>query len=479
MNVVSFFAPRPEHPFFRDYTPFLDLLRLSCERFGHQHLVLTDDPTVGDDAYVAPLPRSLMKATIAAQLAYLDDPQFANVPTMFTGADCVLARDPTQIDTRGVELVITTDDRFQDCRMNCGAIFIPRPKAVRWVWREALKRCGDDWGDDQTSLYSVIDEMRHNWLHVRELPCDPYNLAPDHPGDDCTRGTVLHFRGPRKDWMESYCQHWLGLGKGVTPRIAANMTPDDALQNVRINSARDLPWIPQIPEHGGHAVLVGGGPSVSYCLDEIKRRQEDGQTIFAMNGAGNFLLKNGIVPDYGVMLDGRQKNIEFICKTKHGWLLASRCDPEIFKRADENAVIWHFCEENNEDLMRDALPEARRLEPPLVIGGIVVGLTAMSLVFMMGFRNLHLYGYDSSDRDGQSHPWEQTETSQEGRRLEVWCSGQKFSCGYAMYAQAQAFAPWATALADHGATITVHGDGLLPTIARAMQRADMEQDTAA
>lgn len=469
MRVVSFFAPRPDHPFFQDYQPFLNLLRLSCERFGHQHLVLTDDPSVGDDAYVTELPRSLMKATIAAQLAYLDDPQFANVPTLFTGADCVLARDPAQIDTRGVDLVITVDDRFQDCRMNCGAMFIPRPKSVRWVWREALKRCGDDWGDDQISLYSVIDEMRANWLHVREIPCDPHNLAPDHPADDCRRGTVLHFRGARKDWMEAYCQYWLGLGSGVTPKITANMSPEAALANVRINAARDLPWVPQMPKHDGHAVLVGGGPSVADCVDEIRWRQENGQTIFAMNGAGRFLLNVGITPDYGVMLDGRSKNAEFLCETKRGWLLASRCHPVVFDQAGAAAVVWHFAEENDEALMRAALSDA---STPLVIGGIVVGLTAMSLVFMMGFRQLHLYGYDSSDRDGESHPWQQGETSPEMRRLEVWCDGQKFSCGYAMYAQAQAFGPWATTLAEHGATITVHGDGLLPTIARAMQRAD-------
>src|SRR6478752_5000517 len=101
MHVVSFYAPRPEHPFFRDYQPFLNLLRLSCARFGHRHIVLTDDPAVGDDAYVTDLPRSLMKATIAAQLAYLEDPQFAETPTLLTGADCVLARDPALIDCRG------------------------------------------------------------------------------------------------------------------------------------------------------------------------------------------------------------------------------------------------------------------------------------------------------------------------------------------------------------------------------------------
>jgi hypothetical protein len=49
-----------------------------------------------------------------------------------------------------------------------------------------------------------------------------------------------------------------------------------------------------------------------------------------------------------------------------------------------------------------------------------------------------------------------------------------------MYAQAKAFPEWAALLAEQGATITVHGDGLLPTIAHSMMAATMQQeDTAA
>lgn len=467
MNIVSFYAPRPEHPFFRDYTPFLDLLRLSCERFGHQHLVLTDDPAVGDDAYVTPLPRSLMKATIAAQLAYLVDPQFANVPTLLTGADCVLARDPTQIDTRGVDLVITTDDRFQDCRMNCGAIFIPRPKSVRWVWREALKRCGNDWGDDQTSLYSVIDEMRHNWLHVREIPCDPHNLAPDHPGDDCRRGTVLHFRGARKDWMVPYCHHWLGLGEGASVKAAPNTSEADMLANVRVNAARDdIEWLQSVPAHDKHAVLVGGGPSLADTLDDIRQRAAEGQTIFALNGTAKYLMEHGIRPHCGVILDPRPDNARFIVEGPH-WLLASQCDPVVLNAALPGAFLWHFLAEGGQD----AIAADRRDNALWVAGGLTVGLTAMCLVFALGYREIHLYGYDSSDRQDEGHAYAQTETNAEQTKVTAWCDGQAFQCGIAMYSQAHSFQQWAELLCESGATITVHGEGLLPTIAHLMQRA--------
>lgn len=465
MNIVSFFAPRPEHPFFQDYTPFLNLLRLSCERFGHRHIVLTDDASVGDDAYVVDLPRSLMKATIAAQLAYLSDPQFADTPTLLTGADCVLANDPMRMADHDADMVITVDDRFLDCRMNCGAIYISRPADLAAVWRGALEHCGDEWGDDQTSLYSVIEECRRDWLAVREVPCDPHNLAPNHPGDDCRRATVLHFRGPRKAWMVDYCHKWLGLGDGVTATALPNADEDETLANVALNSRRDLQWVPFRPAHDGHAVIVGGGPSLAGSLPDIQRRQKDGQAIFALNGTASFLAKHDIPPDFGVILDSRLENIRFILSGIR-WLLASQCHPAVFDAAP-SAALWHFAG----DGVLDAVPEIHRASAILIGGGITVGLTAMGLVFAMGYRKIHLYGYDSSDRDDAAHAYAQSEDAPERKRVEVWCDGRKFTSGIAMYAQAASFEKWSRLLADQGAIITVHGDGLLPTIAHAMQRA--------
>lgn len=462
MNICSFFAPRPEHPFFQDYTPFLALLRESCERFRHRHIVLTDDSTVGDDAYRVDLPRSLMRATLAAQLAYLSDPAFANTPTLLTGADCVLANDPAAVGFASHDLTITVDDRFADCRMNCGAIFVPRPHRVVTIWRNALARCGDDWGDDQTSLYAAIDDARHDWLTVREIPCDPYNLAPNDPGDDCRRGTVLHFRGPRKAWMVDYCHKWLRLGEGVTATALPNADEADTLANVRANSGRDLPWVHAREPHEHHAVLVGGGPSLIDSLPEIAERQKNGQIVFALNGTARFLIDRDITPDFGVMLDSRPNNARFVTPGVR-WLLASQCHPDVFD-ATEKPIVWHFAADG-------ALDALGRGDAMMIGGGITIGLTVMGLVFAMGYRNIHLYGYDSSDRDDAAHAYIQKQDAPEKKRVTVWCGGRFFTSGIAMYAQANAFEAWANLLADQGATITVHGDGLLPTIAREMQRA--------
>jgi hypothetical protein len=470
LNVISFYAPRPEHPFFQDYRPYLSLLRASCERFGHRHIVLTDDPMeVGaDDAYVVDLPRSLMKAVLAAQYAYLSDPEFANTPTVLVGADCVLANDPEPVFDGLFDIGITVGD-FADCRMNTGAIFIPRPCQVAEIWADALAHVGDDWGDDQTSLYrAILERPTHGlwWATLKELPVDPYNLAPEWPGDDCTRGVVLHFRGPRKRWMVDYCHNWLGLGEGVTVKTCPNTSDEDMLANVRANVVRKMSLAPITlkPAHGerAHAVLVGGGPSLESTLWEIERRAKDGQTIFALNGAAKWLNDRGVRPHYTVILDPRPSNADFIGHSD-AYLLASQCAPETFERAEGlPAQQWHFAMEGVAELIGDGT---------MIGGSVTVGLTAMSLVHTMGYRKIHLYGYDSSDADGQGHAYEQEQTRAEGLRLEAWCAGRRFECGPAMYAQATQFEGFAMMLADAGAVITVHGDGLLPTIARQMSAA--------
>ena len=473
MNIVSFYAPRPDHPFFQDYTPFLAILRQSCVRFGHRHLVLTDDAGIGDDAYVTPLPASLMRAVTAAQLAYLADPVHAFTPTLLTGADCVLVQDPARFGAEcgDADIVITTDDRFRDCRMNTGAIYIPRPALLAPVWADTLAEMGDAWGDDQTGLYAAI---LASGLRVRELPCDPFNLAPETPSEDCSRGVVLHFRGPRKNWMRDYCHKWLGLGDGMTVKALPNTGDDAIFLNVAANARRGLPEVMPVEAHDGHAVLVGGGPSLAETIDEIRWRQRHGQTIFALNGACEWLARRGVVPNYCAILDPRQANAGFINPTLPvHYLLASQCHPDVFEAsAYAPTEIWHFATPGIEA----HLPEKDPAQA-LIGGGLTIGLSAMALAYVMGYRQLHLYGYDSSDRQEASHAYAQTTTDAEKKRVEVWCDGRRFVAGIAMYAQAEAFPRWAEMLANEGAIITVHGDGLLPTVARCMNAATLLPST--
>jgi len=413
------------------------------------------------DAYLVDVQRELMPAFLEAQYQYLADPANAETPTLLVGADCVLSGDPKCFQCGG-DVVVTVDDRFTDCRINMGAVYVPKPGLVAGIWADALARCGDEWGDDQRAFR---DALEASGVFVVELPCDLYNLAPDEPSQDCRHAAVLHFRGPRKRWMIDYCHKWLGLGEGTVLKVAPNTTEEQMMEHVRLNVARRLPEVPWTEEHEGHAVLVGGGASAAGMLDELRLRKSLGQKFFGLNGAVRWLIENGITPDYGVILDPRRENMSFLCEFDGDWLLASQCHPELVE-ACAAPTLWHFGSKDSE--IYSILPEST----VLVGGGLTVGLTAMGLAYYMGYRKIHLYGYDSSDSDsGAGHAYEQSENRAESRRCEAWIDGKAFFCSPGMYAQAAEFPKWAETLADAGAIITVHGDGLLPTVARCMQRA--------
>lgn len=474
MNVVSFYAPRKSHPLFQDYTPFLKLLDESCKKHGHKHIVITDsDELEGFTLFKTPLSYPLMKAILEGQLAYLKS-TLSDEDTILVGADCVLANDPSEIFSQPFDVAFTTHP-FNDCIQNTGAIFVrgrksDNAKDVSHIWEEALAICGTNWGDDQLALAEITQPTLEHGLYdrdgvlIRFLPVDPYNLAPDHPSHDCSSAVILHFRGDRKNWMLDYCGKHLGIGPGV--EITAMPNTDDAkvFENVRLNSKRHLKWLHELPANDKQAVICGSGPSLADDFMEIKRRQESGQVVFALNGAASFLMDHGIRADCQIIIDARPENTKFLkFKNAREYILASHCHPSLFDHLkNEKVTVLHSAM----DGIRNHIPNERGAT--LIGGGITSGLTAIAACSTLGYRKIHLYGYDSSDREDKSHAFSQSENDAEKKRIEVWCEGRRFLCGIAMFKQAEAFEKFISLL-DEGTLITVHGDGLLPYLAKQIQ----------
>jgi len=95
-------------------------------------------------------------------------------------------------------------------------------------------------------------------------------------------------------------------------QILCNTDDDILFANIGGNSRKHRSWIKMLEAHDGHAVLVGGGPSLQEHLPTIKKRKDLGQTIFALNGAAKFLNDNGIIPEYQVILDARPDNVTLL-----------------------------------------------------------------------------------------------------------------------------------------------------------------------
>lgn len=471
MIVASFYAPRPDHKFFQDYTPFLRILDESCKRFGHKHVVLTDVPLEGFETYRINLPDNLMRACLHAQLCFLAN---ADDDVLLVGADCVLANDPAKVfeDPDLWEIAVTLGD-FADSVLNTGAIWVRKgyTLSAAVIWNDAVRACKGEWGDDQralrdamgiTDLSGVGYAMDMKRARIKMLPVDPYNLAPEYPGDDCTRATVLHFRGPRKRWMADYCASWLGIGE-APKLVSPEPESADLLANMRVNLRHHLPAVTLTDAHDGVSLVCGSGPSLLSDIPEIAWRQSMGQAVFAINGAGDVLVDNGVTPDWLVVMDPHpERNAGFIeRRSGKRFLLCSWVDSSL---VDSLLATGH-----DVTLFHVNLPGAAEIVGTGTLCGATqtCGLTLPFVNYAQGFREVHLFGLDSSDRDG-AHAYAETGTRE--TTVEAWVGSRRFTGSVAMVNQARKFPEVANQLMDLGVGVVVHGDGLLPALAREMER---------
>ncbi len=236
-------------------------------------------------------------------------------------------------------------------------------------------------------------------------------------------------------------------------------TPDEVIfAQVSINAQRDIPWVASSPTGEVPCLIVGGGPSLGKTLPLVKQMADAGCPVFALNGAAKYLTAHDI-PCWQVVIDPREQNIDFLDDKAAGHILASQCHPALFERG-KNVLGFHVAMEGIGDHIKEGA------HATLIGGGITSGLTALALVYTLGYRQIHLHGYDSSDADdGAAHAYAQGETRAEKKRLDCMFKGKHYRCSFAMYKQAEEFEKFSRMLADLDAVIHVHGEGLLPAIA--------------
>jgi uncharacterized Rossmann fold enzyme len=246
--------------------------------------------------------------------------------------------------------------------------------------------------------------------------------------------------------------------------VVCNTARDRLTENVQSAIARDLQWFDTAPEHEGHVCIVGGGPSLVDCMDELAWRKSQGQKVVALNGAALYLQKKGLAPDAIVITDARPENAKFLKKLNYrrtAAFLASQCHPDVFEAASRfNTVLWHA----NTEGMAELLKDERARPVHLIGGGSTVGLNAMVLMFAHGFRKIHLYGFDSSYRDGDHHAYTQS-LNDADRPLDALYGEHRFKTTPWMAQQVNDFVDLVPGLVADGCLITVAGDGLLPTVA--------------
>jgi len=244
--------------------------------------------------------------------------------------------------------------------------------------------------------------------------------------------------------------------------IVCNTEDHEIFGNITAAVARDLPWLQLSTPHDGVAVIVGGGPSMKALLPMIAGHKAAGHKVFAVNGTIPTLAGVDVTPDYFVLLDARAHNQGFVHPNKDTkYLIASQCSDGVFEAlVGHDVTLWHPAYPGIQEYIGERVCA-------LIGGGTTVGLQAMSIAFCMGYRSIHLYGFDSSYSNGEGHAYAQ-DANAEDPREGYWIGGKEYIAAPWMARQAMEFQTAAKQLAEEDAIIQVHGYGLLPAIAKAM-----------
>ena len=244
------------------------------------------------------------------------------------------------------------------------------------------------------------------------------------------------------------------------------MPNDVMLANADENLKRDLPmFLPH--DEGEELCIVGGGPSLPSILPNLRMKYQRGAKIWALNGAHDWLLDHHLMPNAMVLLDARPEMAEFVARASRipTYFIATQCDPSVFDALNgRKAVMWVGYAPGIDAIAATA-------DKPVVVvgGGNTVGLKALCMAVICKFRSVHLYGFDSC-YSVSHHAYSQPLNDGE-QTTEIDCFGRKFTCSNWMIKQAEDFQNDYINALSAGVKVTVHGDGLIPHLAKHIKEA--------
>lgn len=142
--------------------------------------------------------------------------------------------------------------------------------------------------------------------------------------------------------------------------------------------------------------IVGYGPSLQETWQQITK------PVMTVSGAHDFLLERGIVPDWHAEMDGRDHKTKHLEKPNQGttYLMASICNPRMWEQLKGfNVEYWHCAHGQH---VVDWIAKNDQ-GSALVAGGSTIGLTAIHLAGILGFRKFKLFGFDGNLKGGVRH----------------------------------------------------------------------------
>lgn len=324
-------------------------------------------------------------------------------------------------------------------------------------------------------ITNIISAARKVYFNISTVPDalgvlvgEPLHLTVESPYWWHDKLSSLGFR---VDWSTSddasvtlYGSGWAN-GADFEELSKLNVAEEKALANIKRNLDLRLLEVAPHEVQDTEVWLLAGGPSLGDYEAEIVEAGRNGVPMVTVNGTYGWLLDRGIKPAAQVMVDARESNRKFI--TRHvdtcKYLIGSQCDHELVASLPrEQTLLWHS---GQSELVKRAVDEwagdAKYQWWP-VAGASTVISRAITLLAMLGFRKIQVFGWDSCLRDDKHHAYEQPENDQRGT-VEIAVGNRKFRCHPWMIVQAAEFPKlvrhvW-SAVPD--LELNIRGDGLI------------------
>ena len=213
--------------------------------------------------------------------------------------------------------------------------------------------------------------------------------------------------------------------------------------------AKGYPRLALQPLRSDWCSIVGFGPSLHDTWREIEN------PAMTTSGAHDFLIARGLVPFWHAECDGRDH------KTKHlehphqdcVYLMATICNPLMWKQLEGHKVWrWH-CANGQHVVEWIGKNDDGAI---LIAGGSTVGLAAIHLAGILGFRKFRIFGFDGNYREGVRHAGKHYGPPQ--KRIEHKIGGRTWVTTPQMYNACDEFT-WL--LADKNLMFDIRGDSML------------------
>lgn len=238
------------------------------------------------------------------------------------------------------------------------------------------------------------------------------NLTRDIPGRDVfdqspLAGHMTHYKGNRKKALlpvyskpagaqapqqqHSNAMTGQSFNTGQLNIVTQNCVPDEVIKkNIQTNLQIIPHWLETNSITDEEIAICSAGPSLS--VDEVLPLYDRGVKIVAVKHALKTLQKGGIKPWAVILLDPREHVKNFVKFPDRDvlWFVASMVDPEVSDHLVKSGckVFGYHAAVGADELK--LLPRGHRYH----IGGSATSTRGISLLKALGFRKMHLFGYD-------------------------------------------------------------------------------------